>query len=31
MLSRMKKGHITDMVGIPEDVWLFLGDEGIDV
>ena len=28
-LSRMKKGETTEMDGIPEDVWMCLGEEGI--
>ena len=31
MLSRMKKGETTEMGGIPEDVWMCLGEEGIDM
>ena len=30
-LSRMKKGETTEMDGIPEDVWMCLGEEGIDM
>ena len=30
-LSRMKTGETTEMDGIPEDVWMCLGEEGIDM
>ena len=30
-LSRMKKGETTEMDGIPEDVLMCLGEEGIDM
>ena len=29
-LSRMKKGETTEMDGIPEDVWMCLGEGEID-
>ena len=30
-LSRTKKGETTETDGIPEDVWMCLGEEGIDM
>ena len=30
-LSRIKKRGTTEMDGIPEDVWMCLGEEGIDM
>ena len=30
-LSRMKKGETTDIDAAPEDVWMCLGEEGIDM
>ena len=30
-LSRTKKGETTEMYEIPEDVWMCLGEEGIDM
>ena len=30
-LSRIKKEEITEMGEIPEDVWMYVGEEGIDM
>ena len=30
-LSRMKRGETTEMDGIPEDMWMGLEEEGIDM
>ena len=30
-ISRIKKGEKTEIDGIPEDVWMCLGEEGIDM